>query len=119
MIPVELLNTWGGFWFGLMTRTLIETSALLGVMLVLWLPLAQADVGAACARAFLSGAAQVDHPDSDYGAGMGIDGMETGCSGVAFSLGVAGRSVTPRSCRELAGIALVVPDDRRPRCEPG
>jgi WD40 repeat protein/beta-lactamase regulating signal transducer with metallopeptidase domain len=39
MIPVELLNTWGGFWFGLMTRTLLETTALLGVMLVLWLPL--------------------------------------------------------------------------------
>jgi hypothetical protein len=34
MIPVELLNTWGGAWFGLMTRTLIETSALLGLILV-------------------------------------------------------------------------------------
>ena len=39
MIPVELLNTWGGAWFGLMTRTLLETSALLGLVLVVWLPL--------------------------------------------------------------------------------
>jgi WD40 repeat protein len=39
MIPVELMNTWGGVWFGLMTRTLIETCALLGLILVVWLPL--------------------------------------------------------------------------------
>ncbi len=39
MIPVELLNTWGATWFGLMTRTLIETSALVCIILVVWLPL--------------------------------------------------------------------------------
>ena len=39
MIPVELLNAWGGAWFGLMTRTLIETSVLLALILVVWLPL--------------------------------------------------------------------------------
>ncbi len=39
MIPVELLNTWSGVWFGLMTRTLLETCALLGLVLVVWLPL--------------------------------------------------------------------------------
>ncbi len=39
MIPVELLNTWGAAWFGLMTRTLIEASALLVLVLVVWLPL--------------------------------------------------------------------------------
>ena len=39
MMPVELLNNWGGAWLGLMTRTLLETSVLLGLMLVVWLPL--------------------------------------------------------------------------------
>jgi len=39
MIPVELLNNWGGAWFGLMTRTLIETSVLLGLVLAVWLPM--------------------------------------------------------------------------------
>jgi WD40 repeat protein/beta-lactamase regulating signal transducer with metallopeptidase domain len=39
MIPVELLNTWGGAWFGLMTRTLVETCVLLSVILAVWLPL--------------------------------------------------------------------------------
>ena len=39
MIPVELLNAWGGAWFGFMARALIETSALLALMLVVWLPL--------------------------------------------------------------------------------
>ncbi len=39
MIPVELLNNWGTAWFGLMARTLFETTALLGLILVVWLPL--------------------------------------------------------------------------------
>jgi WD40 repeat protein/beta-lactamase regulating signal transducer with metallopeptidase domain len=39
MIPVEHLNAWGGAWFGLMTRTLIEASALLVLILLAWLPL--------------------------------------------------------------------------------
>ena len=36
---VELLNTWGGAWLWLMTRTLLETCALLGLVLAFWLPL--------------------------------------------------------------------------------
>jgi WD40 repeat protein/beta-lactamase regulating signal transducer with metallopeptidase domain len=39
MIPVEVLNAWGAAWFGLMTRIFIETSALLGLILLVWLPL--------------------------------------------------------------------------------
>ena len=39
MIPVEVLNTWGAAWFGLMTRTFIETCALLCLILAVWLPL--------------------------------------------------------------------------------
>ena len=39
MIPVELLNAWGGAWFGFMARALIETSVLLALILVVWLPL--------------------------------------------------------------------------------
>jgi WD40 repeat protein/beta-lactamase regulating signal transducer with metallopeptidase domain len=38
MIPVDTLNAWGVVWFGLMTRALVDTSVLLAVMLVLWLP---------------------------------------------------------------------------------
>jgi WD40 repeat protein/beta-lactamase regulating signal transducer with metallopeptidase domain len=37
--PVETLNVWGGAWFGLMSRALVDTSVLLVLMLVLWLPL--------------------------------------------------------------------------------
>jgi WD40 repeat protein/beta-lactamase regulating signal transducer with metallopeptidase domain len=39
MIPVELLNEWGGIWIGFVTRTLIETCVLLALVLVVWLPL--------------------------------------------------------------------------------
>ncbi len=39
MNPVETLNVWGGAWFGLMSRALVDTSVLLVLMLVLWLPL--------------------------------------------------------------------------------
>lgn len=39
MISVEVLNAWGATWFGLMARALIDTSVLLALMLVVWLPL--------------------------------------------------------------------------------
>ena len=64
MIPVELLNTWGGAWFGLMTRTLLEASAAPGPGPGGVAALAATDVGAARAWAVLSRAAQGDHPGS-------------------------------------------------------
>ena len=39
MIFIEVLNAWGAAWFGLMARALIDTSLLLALMLVVWLPL--------------------------------------------------------------------------------
>ena len=39
MILVETLNSWGAAWFGLMARGLIDTSILLALMLVVWLPM--------------------------------------------------------------------------------
>jgi WD40 repeat protein/beta-lactamase regulating signal transducer with metallopeptidase domain len=38
MNPVETVNAWGGAWFGLMSRALIDTSVLLVLLLVIWLP---------------------------------------------------------------------------------
>jgi WD40 repeat protein/beta-lactamase regulating signal transducer with metallopeptidase domain len=39
MILVETLNSWGPAWFGLMARGLIDSSILLALMLVVWLPM--------------------------------------------------------------------------------
>jgi beta-lactamase regulating signal transducer with metallopeptidase domain len=39
MIPVETLNAWGAAWAGAMTRALVDASALLAVVLAVWLPL--------------------------------------------------------------------------------
>jgi len=39
MIPVEFLNAWGSAWSGFMMRALIDTSLLLALIVVVWLPL--------------------------------------------------------------------------------
>ena len=69
MISVDLLNGWGASWWGFMARALVDSTVLMALVLLVWMPLRRKMSAQLGTRSLLPGAPQAHHPRAGRVAG--------------------------------------------------